>query len=160
MKTAQQEQEHYRSVMGRFATGVTVVASGWGEELHAMTANAVTSLSLEPLQLLVAIRNDSRCAAAIARQGSFSVNVLRDDQAALSVYFSGRWKRPVPPAFGFVPWRGAPRLKGCIAAVCCSVDRTLDGGDHRIVIGNVLGSYRGPGERPLIYFEGDYRALA
>lgn len=159
MSGSQDEQARYREAIGRFTTGVTVVASGWGEELHAMTANAVTSLSLEPLQLLVAIGNESRCAASIARHGTFSVNVLRDDQAALSVYFSGRWTGAVPPAFGFVPWQGAPRLKGCIAAVCCEVDRTMEGGDHRIIVGNVLDSYRGPGTRPLVYFEGGYRAL-
>jgi flavin reductase (DIM6/NTAB) family NADH-FMN oxidoreductase RutF len=154
------ETERYCKTISRFATGVTVVASGWGDELHAMTANAVTSLSLEPLQLLVAVRNESRCAESIARQGVFSVNVLRADQRSLSTYFSGHWKGATPPPFGFVPWQGAPRLKGCIAAICCRVSRTLDGGDHRIIIGDVLASYSGPGNSPLLYFQGTYHNLA
>jgi flavin reductase (DIM6/NTAB) family NADH-FMN oxidoreductase RutF len=143
----------YKQAIGRFTTGVTVVASGWGETLRAMTANAVTSLSLEPLQLLVCIRRGSHYAEAVVREGHFSVNVLRRDQGQLARYFSGGWSG-VPPRFEFVPWAGGCRLKGCISAVQCDLGKVLDGGDHIIAVGDVRASYVGPGSEGLLYAQG------
>jgi flavin reductase (DIM6/NTAB) family NADH-FMN oxidoreductase RutF len=149
----------YRGVMGRFATGVTVIATGWGDALHAMTANAVTSLSLDPLRLLICVQKESHCAEALQCNRTFSVNVLREDQEALSVYFAGQWRNPTPPRFEFVAWQGGPRLKGVIAAVGCEVAEIYPGGDHLIFTGTVVAVYRGPGERPLLYQGGEYRRL-
>jgi flavin reductase len=150
---------YFKDVMGRFVTGVTVIAAGWGEQLHAMTANAVTSVSLDPLRLLVCITNESHCLAAIQREGCFSVNILREDQMALSVYFSGYWKGSGAPPFLFSPWEGCPRLHGSIASIACRVAELLPGGDHQIVIGDVAGLYAGAGGRPLVYANSRYHHL-
>ena len=149
----------FKETMSRFATGVTVIASGWGDELHAMTATSVASLSLDPLMLLVCLERSSRCAAALRREGTFSVNVLRADQQSLATYFAGAWARPTPPRFEFVPWTTAPRLKGVVAALAATVDAFVEGGDHFIVTGKVTDVYRGPGNKPLIAHERRYRSI-
>lgn len=156
MKTSKDE---YRQTIGRFATGVCVIATGWGARLHAMTANAVSSLSLDPLQLLVCLKQSSNCLGAIKREGVFSVNVLREDQVALSVYFSGHWKAEVPPRFQFSSWAGGARLNGCIASIGCEVDQYYEGGDHVIVTGNVTACYQTGGGTPLLYYQGGYQRL-
>lgn len=152
-------EESYREAMGRFATGVTVIAAGWGERLHAMTANAVASLSLDPIRLLVCVGKGSHCLSAIEREGAFSVNVLREDQAALSVYFSGYWQGGGAPGFRFSLWQDCPRLNGAIAALACRVARCHDGGDHVIVTGEVTGVYAGSSGKPLLYMRGRYHGL-
>lgn len=156
---AQQQTEAFREVMGRFTTGVTVIAAGWGERLHAMTANAVAALSLDPMQILVCMARQSHCLAAIAREGTFSVNILRADQAALSVYFSGYWNKPGAPGFRFRAWEGCPRLHGVIAALACRVSACHEGGDHMIVIGDVTGLYKAGSGQPLVYAGGGYHTL-
>ncbi len=145
--------------MGRFVTGVSVIATGWGERLYAMTANAVTSVSLDPLRLLVCITNESHCLAAIRREGLFSVNILRADQAALSVYFSGYWKGPGIPAFRFASWNGGARLQGAVASIGCEVHEVLASGDHKIVIGDVSNIYVGADGCPLVYAQSRYHHL-
>ena len=152
-------QKQFKTVMGRFVTGVTVIATGWGERLYAMTANAVTSVSLDPLRMLVCITNESHCLAAIRREGIFSVNILREDQAALSVYFSGYWKGAGAPAFRFAPWEGGARLQGSVASIGCEVAELHASGDHKIVIGDVRGVYVGAGGRPLVYAKSRYHHL-
>lgn len=145
--------------MGRFVTGVTVIATGWGERLYAMTANAVTSVSLDPLRLLVCMKNESHCLAALRREGLFSVNILREDQAALSVYFSGYWKGPGAPPFRFASWEGGARLQGAVASIACRVSDLVASGDHQIVIGEVQALYLGAGGDPLVYAQSRYYRL-
>jgi flavin reductase (DIM6/NTAB) family NADH-FMN oxidoreductase RutF len=148
--------EQFKEVMGRFVTGVTVVATGWGDRLHAMTANAVTSVSLDPLRVLVCVKNGSHCLAAIERENVFAINILREDQAVLSVYFSGYWKGGGMPPFRFSLWKGVPRLHGAIATIGCEVVEMQPCGDHQIVIGAVQGLRSGSAGRPLVYAEGTY----
>ncbi len=150
----------FRQTMGRFATGVTVVISQAGAERHAMTANSVTSVSLDPLLVLFCPNKQSQIAQALDRTTGFSLNILRADQDALSMYFAEMWKAPEPPAFAFEPWVGAPRLAGCLAALGCELHRVYDGGDHWIVVGRVLALYQGAEPHlPLVFFGGRYRRL-
>ena len=153
------QQAVYREAMGRFATGVGVIATGWGERLHAMTANAIASVSLEPLRLLVCIANGSHCLAAIERENGFCVNILREDQAALSVYFSGYWKNPGMPPFRFSLWRGYSRLNGALVSIGCRTAEILSGGDHQIVLGDVTALHLGPAGDPLLYAQSRYYHL-
>lgn len=151
----------FRRVMGLFATGVTVVAAREGEEIHGMTANAVTSVSLEPLLVLVCVDRRARMNRFLESAGGFSINVLSEDQEALSRYFAGSWKPPAPPEFRFLPWEGGPRLVGALAAVGCHIDRSIDAGDHRIVLGRVVSLHEGdPTARPLTFFASRYHRLS
>ena len=150
----------YRNTIGAFATGVTVVAAGHGHHLHAMTANAVTSLSLDPPLLIFCVGKKARIVEVLETAHGFSVNILRDNQQALSTYFAGGWKEPVPPPFRFVPWEGGPRLEGCAASIGCALHERIEGGDHWIVVGRVVALHQGEEpQRPLIFYSGKYRHL-
>lgn len=150
----------FRRTAGLFATGVTVVAAAEGEQIHGMTANAVCSLSLDPTLMLVCIHKQARLAGFLPQASGFSINVLRHDQRALSVFFAGLWEEQNPPPFRFVPWEGGPRLEGCAAALGCEVQTVLEGGDHWIVIGRVLALHRGVEPiKPLLFYAGRYGQL-
>jgi len=150
----------FRDTMGLFATGVAVVAVHDGTEVHAMTANAVSSLSLEPMLLLFCPARKARLAPFLAVGVPFSINVLRAEQQAISTYFSGTWKQRAPPPYRFVAMGAAPRLEGSLASLGCSVRSISDGGDHLLVVGEVLQLKQGiaPHE-PLLFYRGRYGQL-
>lgn len=151
----------FRDTMGLFATGVAVViARGKGEEPVAMTANAVSSVSLDPMLVLFCPGKQSHLAEHIHEIQSFSINILRHDQEALSTYFAGGWKEATPPPFRLVPTQSGLRLEGSLASLECSLERAIDAGDHWIVIGRVLDLHTGvQPHRPLLFFGGRYRAV-
>jgi flavin reductase (DIM6/NTAB) family NADH-FMN oxidoreductase RutF len=150
----------FRDTLGLFATGVSVVACEVGEEVHAMTANAVSALSLEPMAVLFCPSKHSRMFQKPEAVQRFTLNILRDDQQALSSYFARGWKEAAPPPYRFVPSAGGPRLEGCLASIACATQRLVDGGDHWIVIGEVLELHQGiEPRRPLVFFNGKYRAI-
>lgn len=154
------DARRYRDVLGRFATGVTVVAGHAGEELFAMTANAVMSVSLDPMLIAFCPGKKTNFATHVHRLAGFSVNLLREDQQALSTYFAGGWKEPAPPPFRFVASRCGVRLEGCLASIDCHPERVIDIGDHWLIIGRVLDLHMGVlPHRPLVFFGGCYRNL-
>jgi flavin reductase (DIM6/NTAB) family NADH-FMN oxidoreductase RutF len=151
----------FRRSIGLFATGVTVVAVQLPDGVLGMTANAVCSLSLEPLMVLVCVDHRARLAGHMAVGRFFTINVLRDDQEVLSRYFAGGWRDLPRPEHRFETWEDAPRLVGALASLRCAVDRICEGGDHWIVIGRVLDLYEADAmQNPLLFFGGHYRRLA
>jgi flavin reductase (DIM6/NTAB) family NADH-FMN oxidoreductase RutF len=130
-----------------------------------MTANAVTSLSLEPMLLLVAVGKKARLATLLPQATGFTVNILRADQEALSTFFAGAWHQPIPPPFRFVPWDTRPelgtiRLEGALAAIGCTLHSLVDGGDHWSVQGQVVALHQGiEPHLPLLFYGGRYRQL-
>jgi flavin reductase (DIM6/NTAB) family NADH-FMN oxidoreductase RutF len=154
------EKDLFRRVMGSFASGVTVITTQVpGEPPRGFTASAVSSLSLEPRLLLVCISNVSATLGAIRAAGAFAVNIMANEQQALAQRFSGR----VEAKFTGVAWEpgalGMPLLGGALAYAECRVADTCAGGDHTILIGEVLAA----GARdaaPLLYFRGSYGAYA
>ena len=150
----------FRNVLGRFATGVCVVAIGIDEGVHAMTANAVCALSLDPPQVLFCPSKEGRLAKLLPQAERFSVSFLREEQQSLSTYFAGAWKEPQPPAFRFVQDHGAPRLEGSLAALVCEKQALHDGGDHLLVIGRVIAAHQGIAPHyPLLFFKGKYQSM-
>jgi 3-hydroxy-9,10-secoandrosta-1,3,5(10)-triene-9,17-dione monooxygenase reductase component len=150
----------FRNVLGRFATGVCVVAIGIDEGVHAMTANAVCALSLEPPQVLFCPNKLGRFAQLLPRAERFSMSFLREEQQALSTYFAGGWKDPQPPPFRFVQDHGAPRLEGSLSALVCEKQALHDGGDHLLVIGRVIALHQGlEPHYPLLFFKGKYQSM-
>jgi flavin reductase (DIM6/NTAB) family NADH-FMN oxidoreductase RutF len=146
--------------MGLFGSGVAVIAAQDGDETHSMTANAVTSLSLDPMLVLVCIARRAKMAGFLEKASGFSINILRDEQQALSSYFAGAWPEANPPPFRFVAWEGGPRLEGCLAAIGCEVHQSIEGGDHWIVVGRVRALHQGIEPRkPLLFYAGRYRHL-
>jgi len=149
---------HFRDVMGRFATGVTVVTASSPQGPVGMTANAVCSLSLDPLLLLVAFDNEARTLPVVREIGRFGVNVLRADQEDLARLFAS--KLGESEKFAGVPHTvhdGIPVIEGVLAWVGCRLERLIPGGDHTIGIGAVESAEAGEG-RPLIWFRGSYRS--
>jgi flavin reductase (DIM6/NTAB) family NADH-FMN oxidoreductase RutF len=144
--------------MGRLATGVTVVTATSPDGPVGMTANAVCSLSLDPLLLLVCFDNEARTLPVVREVGRFGVNVLRAEQEALARLFAS--KRPESEKFAGVPHTvhdGIPVIEGALAWVGCRLERVIPGGDHTIGIGAVEAAEAGHGE-PLLWFRGSYRA--
>jgi len=150
----------FRQTVGQFATGVTVIATETEGSIRAMTANAFTSLSLDPPLILFCVRKDAHLAQTLSADKGFSVNILGHDQQQLSSYFAGSWKGSAPPPFSFAPWEGVHRLDGCLAALGCTVENIYEGGDHWIVTGRVLTLYRSEdGRSPLVFCAGRYASL-
>ena len=151
----------FRQVMGLFATGVSVVATMFEGKPRGMTANALTSVSLDPLLVLVCVNNQLPIVAHLQQTQCFSISILREDQEPLSNYFAQLWKEPTPPAYEFAQWEGGPRLEGCLAALGCALYGVHEGGDHRIIVARVIALYKGePPYHPLLFYGGRYARLA
>jgi flavin reductase (DIM6/NTAB) family NADH-FMN oxidoreductase RutF len=155
------DPREFRNTVGQFVTGVTVIAADIDGSVRGMTANAFTSVSLDPPLVLFCVAKKAHLGQVIQRASGFSVNVLRQEQQNLSTYFAGGWKEPEPPPFTFEPWHGGPLLSGAIAALGCAIEFVHEGGDHFIVVGRVLALHRAePPFAPLVFAGGRYRALA
>ena len=155
--------DDFRRTMGRFATGVTVVTSvdSAGQPVGT-TANAVTSLSLNPPLLLVCFDRGSQTLAAVRSHGAFAVNVLEARQRHLSANFARRGQAAAWDEVAHRPGpTGSPRLHGVIAAMECTVEQFFPGGDHEIVVGRVCEvETAGESAAPLLYWQGTYGLLA
>ena len=150
--------DRFRDVMGRFATGVTVVTVATPEGPVGMTANAVCSLSLDPVLLLVCFDNAARTLPPVRAAGRFGVNVLAAGQEELARLFAS--KRPEREKFAGVAHSvndGIPVIDGVLAWVGCRLETLVAGGDHTIGIGAVEAAEAGSGE-PLLWFRGSYRS--
>jgi flavin reductase (DIM6/NTAB) family NADH-FMN oxidoreductase RutF len=150
--------ELFRAVMGRFATGVTVVTVATRNGPMGMTANAVCSLSLDPVLLLVCFDNAARTLPQVRETGRFGVNVLAAGQEDLARLFAS--KRPEHEKFAGVAHTvhdGIPVIEGVLAWVGCRLEQLVPAGDHTIGIGAVEAAEAGHGQ-PLLWFHGDYRA--
>jgi flavin reductase (DIM6/NTAB) family NADH-FMN oxidoreductase RutF len=160
--TASVSPAELREAMGHFATGVTVITSVDADgEPVGTTANAVTSLSLEPPLVLVCFDLNSSTLGAIRQHGAFAVNVLGQRQHHLSANFA---KRGLSAAWdGVIHHRGptgSPRLADVIAVIECTVEHAFPGGDHEIVIGRVRHvETNGEGATPLLFWRGKYAAI-
>lgn len=148
-----------RQILGRFATGVTVVTTGKSPPFAGLTANAVSSLSLNPPLVLVCIDRRSQALEAVREAGAFAVNILAADQEALSQRFA----TPGPKRFDDLDCTsavtGVPILPGTLGYVDCRLFEILPGGDHEIFLGEILAGELRDGE-PLMYFAGKYARLA
>ena len=151
----------FRDTIGLFATGVAVVIAETGDEPLAMTVNAVSSVSLDPMLVLFCPGKQTRIAQHIERLAGFTINFLRHDQQALSTYFAGGWRESdAPPPFRLVPSKAAPRLEGALACIDCTKHQIIEAGDHWLVLGRVLELHTGVlPHRPLLFYSGRYRAV-
>jgi flavin reductase len=155
--------KEFRATVGAFATGVTVVTTHGEEHGYGMTANAFSSVSLDPPLILVCVINPSEGADHISRNGVFAVNILAEDQEPMSRYFASRDRPRGTDAFREVPHRfgasGSPILEGSAAALDCRLHATHEAGDHLIFIGEVLEIATREDGTPLVFHGGGYRLL-
>jgi flavin reductase (DIM6/NTAB) family NADH-FMN oxidoreductase RutF len=153
------DQQRFRELMSRFVTGVTVIATQAEEEVVAMTANAVTAVSLDPLLLLVCIRNESGLLCKLLQHGMFSVNVLAAGQDHISRHYGGRRTGKSPAEWVCSP-SGVPFLAGANATFICRVEASHVVGDHTVIYG-AIGEMESaePAAPALIYAGGRYADL-
>jgi flavin reductase (DIM6/NTAB) family NADH-FMN oxidoreductase RutF len=156
---SQPDPELFREVFGRFATGVAVITSAGSAGAGGMTANALCSLSLDPLLALVCFENRARTLPIVRESGRFAVNVLAADQERLAGVFAS--KLPESEKLEEVAHRlehGMPIIQGSLAWAACELNELIAGGDHTIAIGRVISMGLGDGE-PLLWYSGRYHAL-
>jgi flavin reductase (DIM6/NTAB) family NADH-FMN oxidoreductase RutF len=155
--------QEFRTFMRRYPTGVTVVTAQSGDVQHGMTANSVTTLSLDPPSYLICVAKAARLHPVIEESRKFCVNLLGADQSDVSATFAKtdltddeRWET--------VEWRDSelgPRfIAGCTGYAECKVTAAYDGLTHTIYIGEVLRLETGTDSPPLIFYGGGYRELA
>ncbi len=131
----------FRTVMGRFVTGVTVVTALEGDRPQGITVNALSSVSLEPPLVMVALDRRRFITPTVRDAGRFAVNILAETQQALSDCFAGADVTPGRDAFCGASWHagetGLPLIDGAIASLECTVVETFSAGDHDLFIGRV-----------------------
>jgi flavin reductase (DIM6/NTAB) family NADH-FMN oxidoreductase RutF len=147
----------FRRTLGMFATGVTVLTTRVGEQVHGMTANAFMSVSLSPPLVLVSIDRRARMGALLHEGTRFGVSVLEARQTGLSDRFAGRVADDRPEAT-FEVVHDTPLVEGALAHLVARVVRSYWGGDHSLFLGQVEFARYGDG-RPLLFHGGRYERL-
>ena len=156
-------QAEFRGAMGTFATGVTIITVDFEDEVHGMTANAFTSVSLDPMLVLVCVDRSARTHAHLHAKKRFGVNVLAENQRAISEYYArpertheraeqeagARFKRTA---------HGTPVLDGALSYFECRLHTVQEAGDHTIFIAEVEDVVLREG-RPLLFHRGKYHQL-
>lgn len=152
------DQQVFRDVVGRFASGVTVVTTAVAGRPFGTTASAMSSLSMDPPMLLVCLNRTSSTQAAVLEAGTFAVNILCDSQAGLA----GQFARKGDDRFAGVEVRtgrtGAPLIEGSLATLECRTVETVTGGTHTVFLAQVVGAQARELE-PLTYFRGRFGRL-
>jgi flavin reductase (DIM6/NTAB) family NADH-FMN oxidoreductase RutF len=153
----------FRHALGQFATGVTVVTAERAPgQVHGMTANSFTSVSLRPLLILICVAHQAQLLPLIQKHKRFGVSILREEQRALSEYFAQTVEDPEIERRLRIHYRwtetGIPLLEDALVHLACNVVSEQPAGDHTIFIGEVesLDVHEG---KPLLYLCGNYRSL-
>ncbi|MUK88978.1 flavin reductase [Ornithinibacillus sp. L9] len=147
----------FRTAMGKFATGVTVVTTKHGEDIHGMTANAFMSVSLNPKLVLISIDEKATMINFINKSNKFAVSILSEDQKDVSAYFAGQDKEARDVEFNW--FNDMPTIKDSLANLTCEVYDSVTAGDHTLYIGEVTDISVTEGE-PLAFYEGKYRQMS
>lgn len=148
-----------RDVMSQFATGITVLTAR-GRLAHGMTANAFTSVSLEPPMVLCCVHRTARIHEAIIDADHFGVSVLSGEQESVARYFANRTRPTGMAQFDQVDWfpaphTGVPLLSGSLAWLECDLAEVYEGGDHSIFVGLVRSASIGTG-KALLFLDGGF----
>jgi len=153
----------FRKAMGSFATGVTVITVDFEGEVHGMTANAFTSVSLDPMLVLVCVDHRARTHAHLHARKRFGVNVLAENQRVISEYYASATpthqhaEQEAGASFDRTQ-HGTPVLHGALAYLECRLHTAQDAGDHTIFIAEVEDVVVRQGN-PLLFFRGAYRQI-
>jgi flavin reductase len=153
----------FRRAMGSFPTGVTVVTVASDDGMHGITVNSFSSVSLDPMIVLVCLNEASRAVGLIERAGAFAVNVLSAGQLDVSRWFANQYRPAGSTMFDGVPFEpgvtGCPVLVDAAASFDCRLRQSHLAGDHLIVLGEVVALVHRPQLEPLIFHAGSYKSL-
>lgn len=152
----------FRNAMGHFASGVTVVTVSNGSGgVGGLTANAFSSLSLDPPLVLVCVDNLSKAREYLEQEKAFTLHILADNQEPVAMAFAQRGPDKADGTAWHVNERGIPALDDYLVALECELENTMEGGDHVIMVGRVLDIKSTDQDRaPLTYYKGQINALA
>ena len=146
----------FRNALGRFATGVTVVTAAVDGGVHGMTANAFTSVSLNPPLVLLSVAHHARMHGYLAPQAACGISILSEDQHAYAWHFAGRPQAGLQPEF---QRRGEiPVVAHALAQLVCSVEAAYPGGDHTLFVARVHDLWYRDGS-PLTFYRGRFFGL-
>jgi flavin reductase len=159
--TTRVQPDSFKQACAMFPSGVTVVTSGYDGMVHGITANAFSSVSLDPPRVLVCVARRSKLHDMVMNSGAFAVSILAENQGPVSDYFARAGREPVasfaevgvPHTFHHT---GTPVLYGCVAFFDCTLARAYEEGDHTIFVGDVQVAGTDTDKRPLLYFERGY----
>ena len=158
-----EERRRLRTLMGHFATGVTVVAARHGPLLAGMTSNAIATISVDPPILMASIARKAETHGAIIGSHGFSVNVLADDQQELAECFAQPTTATKLLRFCDAAWHeaetGSPILEGALAYFDCRLSQRHDGGDHTIFLGEIVAAGYRDDAAPLIWYSSQFHRL-
>ncbi|MDB5699492.1 MAG: flavin reductase [Alphaproteobacteria bacterium] len=154
---ADDERHRFRQVLGRFASGVTIVTAKCDGEVRGMTASAFMSGSLVPPLVVISIGRSANLHDLIARSGAFGISILGEDQEAHSRHFAGQ--PGLAPDRLFEEHGDFPLVAGALAGLVAEVEDTHACGDHSLFVGRVRHLQARDGE-PLLHFLGGYRRFA
>jgi flavin reductase len=153
----------FRDAVGSFATGINVITTRSDEAAYGLTANAFSSVSLDPPLVLICVGSTSQGCEVITRNEAFAVNVLSHDQEPLSRFFASKDRPKGVDAFHGVPHSvaitGSPLLDGAAAQMDCRLHAAHEAGDHMIFIGEVVALNVDSEAKPLIFHGGGYGIL-
>lgn len=147
---------HFRQVMSRFATGVTVITVMADGQTQGMTANAFMSGSLDPPLCVVSVARRARMHGHLSKADRFAVNILATGQADIANHFAGRLAPGLEVSFGVTD--GVPTLDAVAARITADVEASHDCGDHSLFIGHIR-TMTAFSREPLIYHTGHYTEL-
>lgn len=154
----------FRQLLGRFATGVTVITTNHNDVKHGMTANAFTSVSLDPPLILVSIDKRANMHGIMMENDAFCVNLLPEHRRKWSDWWAGKAPKDADQ-FADIPHTdgttGSPVLEGCLGYIDCKVWERYPGGDHTLVLGEVQDAEVNtePDVKPLLFFASKYHKL-
>jgi flavin reductase (DIM6/NTAB) family NADH-FMN oxidoreductase RutF len=161
-ETGTVDPAQFRRALGQFATGVTVITVQHGDKMHGMTANTVTSVSLQPPLVLFCVGKHARMSKLLEEAHGFAVNILSVDQERLSRHFAGA-SQPGSAENVELLRRGpvAPLIPGALVSLSCELAAIHEAGDHWIVVGQVLEIHETAGRQrpPMIFYRSRYRYL-
>jgi flavin reductase (DIM6/NTAB) family NADH-FMN oxidoreductase RutF len=153
----------FRAAMRQLTGGVSVITVGRGRDITGMTVTSVSSLSVDPPSLIVAINRSASSWPILKRDGFFGVNILNADQLDIAERFSGKNGLKGADRFTGAEWTtrasGVPLLVGALAAIDCEVEDVIERHSHAIVIGRALDLRLSPRMAALAYWQGQYVAI-
>jgi len=153
----------FRAAMRQLTGGVSVITVGRGRDITGMTVTSVSSLSVDPPSLIVAINRSASSWPILKRDGFFGVNILNADQIDIAERFAGKDGVKGADRFAGAEWvtrvSGVPLLVGALAAIDCEVEDIIERHSHAIVIGRALDLRLSPRSAALAYWQGQYVAI-
>jgi flavin reductase (DIM6/NTAB) family NADH-FMN oxidoreductase RutF len=155
------DPDEFKAALGSWPAGVTIVTTRDGDSVYGLTVSSFSSLSFEPLMILVCVNNTNHFLEMAQRSGVFAVSILAQGQDAVSNAFAASGRDPVPSyaEHGVTKMTtGSPVFDGAAAHLDCELEQAVPAGDHTIFIGRVVDVRANANLEPLIYYRRAYHA--